>query len=74
LWLYIILLKYVGQRVSSFNHFFEAEPFAAMMIAHGILGCNQDFVLADACEVRRGQNSRLKAESGEGVLLPLPTS
>jgi len=44
-----------------FNLFFEAEPFAAILIAQGTNGRNLEFVL-------EGQNLRSKAGSGEGVL------
>jgi len=45
-----------------FNHFFEVEPFAAILIAHGTCGRRQKFVFGARL------NLRLKAESGEEVL------
>jgi len=56
------------------NLFFEAEPFAAILIAHRTHRPIQEFVLGHLRGLK-SQNSRPKAESREGVLAEgFPTS
>jgi len=38
-----------------FNLFFEAEPFAAILIDHATHGCSQKFVLGCTPEARRAE-------------------
>jgi len=54
-----------------FNFFFEVEPFAAILIAHGTHGRCWEYVLGHSWGLK-GQNSRPKAETGEGVLGTAP--
>ena len=60
----IQLSMYVSTTVF-FNLFFEAEPFVAILIAHGTHKLSKEYVLWARC---RPGGQKFKAEGGEGVI------